>query len=323
MSSVRGAIIALLAVVSMSECLAQSSKTSIRVQGHTDVVVSDSSVRLGDIAHIDSASINDDEAILRLRTLQISQSPKAGESTLLEGAQVLEKIKDNGIRLDTILYSLPRQIKITRAYREVTNDELEKALLSFLGSQDKQIDLKQIMQDKPVKIPTDSFGVEVVALHATKPGHFGVDYRSVSGSDEVRFQMRAMGDEWRLMPVAAKPLRRGAVISAADVQLRKVNAAAVLGDSVRELGDVIGKSAQRDVGEGEMFNTAAIATPPLVVAGSRVSMLFRAGRLEASAMGVALESGAERQEIKVRNDASNKIVTARVVDKGLVEVGGK
>ncbi len=323
MSGARGAIAALLVIVSMSECLAQSDKTSIRVQGHSDVVVSDSSVRLGDIAHIDSASIKDDETIVRLRTLQIAQSPKAGESTLLEGAQVVEKIRDNGVRLDTILYSLPRQIKITRAYREVTNEELEKALLSFLGSQDKQIDLKQIMHDKPVRIPTDSFGVEVVALHGTKPGHFGVDYRSVSGADEVRFQMRALGDEWRLMPVATSPLRKGAVISAADVQLRKVNAAAVLGDSVRELGDVIGKSVQRDIGQGEMFNTNAIALPALVLAGSRVSMLFRAGRLEASAMGVALESGVERQEIKVRNETSSKIVTARVIDKGLVEVGGK
>jgi flagella basal body P-ring formation protein FlgA len=306
----------------ISETLAQASKTSIRVQGHNDVVVSDSSVRLGDIAQIDSASIKDDETIVRLRTLEVAQSPKAGESAVVEGAQVLERIKDNGIRLDTILYSLPRQIKITRAYREVTNEELEKALLSFLGSQDKQIDLKQIMHEKPVRIPTDSFGVEVVALHATKPGHFGVDYRSVAGSDEVRFQMRAMGDEWQLMPVASRPLKKGVVITAGDVQLRKVNAAAVLGDSVRELGDVIGKSAQRDVGQGEMFNTAAIAMPPVVTAGSRVSMLFRAGRLEASAMGVALESGAVDQEIKVRNEASSKVVTARVIDKGFVEVGG-
>jgi flagella basal body P-ring formation protein FlgA len=322
MRSLRGALVALMLSFPISETLAQASKTSIRVQGHNDVVVSDSSVRLGDIAQIDSASIKDDETIVRLRTLEVAQSPKAGESAVVEGAQVLERIKDNGIRLDTILYSLPRQIKITRAYREVTNEELEKALLSFLGSQDKQIDLKQIMHEKPVRIPTDSFGVEVVALHATKPGHFGVDYRSVAGSDEVRFQMRAMGDEWQLMPVASRPLKKGVVITAGDVQLRKVNAAAVLGDSVRELGDVIGKSAQRDVGQGEMFNTAAIAMPPVVTAGSRVSMLFRAGRLEASAMGVALESGAVDQEIKVRNEASSKVVTARVIDKGFVEVGG-
>jgi len=322
MSSVKTALFLVVALLSISNSVAQSGKTSIRIQGHNDVVVSEPAVRLGDIAHIDSTSIKDDETILRLRTLQVAQSPKAGESALIEGAQILEKMRDNGIRLDSVLYSLPRQIKITRAYREVTNEELEKALLSFLGSQDKQIDLKQIMHDKPVRIPTDSFGVEVVAMRATKPGHFGVDYRSVSGSDEVRFQMRATGDEWRLMPVAAKPLRKGAVVSAADVQLRKVNAAAVQGDSVRELGDVIGKSMQRDVGQGEMFNAAAIALPPVVVAGSRVSMLFRAGRLEASAMGVALESGAANQEIKVRNDSSSKVVSARVVERGLVEVGG-
>lgn len=322
MSSVRGAFTALALILSMSECFAQATKTSIRVQGHHDVVVSDSSVRLGDIAQIDSASIKDDETIVRLRTLEVAQSPKAGESAVVEGAQILEKMKENGIRLDSILYSLPRQIKITRAYREVTNEELEKALLSFLGAQDKHIDLKQIVREKPVRIPTDSFGVEVVALRATKPGHFGVDYRSVSSSDEVRFQMRALGDEWQLMPVAARPLKKGAVITAADVQLRKVNAAAVLGDSVRELGDVIGKSAQRDVGQGEMFNAAAVAVPPVITAGSRISMLFRAGRLEASAMGVALESGAVGQEIKVRNEASSKVLTARVVEKGRVEVGG-
>lgn len=322
MSSVKGVLVALAVILSISECLAQATKTSIRVQGHNDVVVSDASVRLGDIAHIDSASIKDDETIVRLRTLEIARSPKAGESEVLEGARVLEKIKDNGIRLDSLLYSLPRQIKITRAYREVTNEELEKALLSFLGTQDKQIDLKQIVHEKAVRIPTDSFGVEVVALRATKPGHFGVDYRSVSGSDEVRFQMRALGDEWRLMPVAARPLKKGEVIAGGDIQLRKVNAAAVAGDSIKELGDVIGKSARRDVGQGEMFNTAAIVAPPVVTAGSRVSMLFRAGRLEASAMGVALEAGVVGQEIKVRNEASSKVVSARVVDKGLVEVGG-
>lgn len=323
MSSLKGALVAVVVLLAMSECSAQSTKTSIRIQGHNDVVVSESIVHLGDIAHIDSASMKDDETIVRLRTLQVAQSPKAGESSLVEGADVLEKIKDQGVRLDAILYSLPRQIKITRAYREVTNEELEKALLSFLGNQDKQIDLKQIVQDKPVRIPTDSFGVEVVALHATKPGHFGADYRSVSGADEVRFQMKVVGDEWRLMPVAAKPLRKGSVINASDVQLRKVNAASVLGDSVRELGDIIGKSAQRDVGQGEMFSSSAIALPAVVTAGSRVSMLFRAGRLEASAMGVALESGAEQQEIKVKNEASSKIVTARVIEKGLVEVGGR
>jgi flagella basal body P-ring formation protein FlgA len=69
-----------------------------------------------------------------------------------------------------------------------------------------------------------------------------------------------------------------------------------------------------------MFQAKAVTLPPVITAGSRVSMLYRHGRLEASAVGVALESGAAQQEIKVRNEDSQKTVTARVVDKGLVEV---
>jgi flagella basal body P-ring formation protein FlgA len=72
-----------------------------------------------------------------------------------------------------------------------------------------------------------------------------------------------------------------------------------------------------------MFSAAAVAIPPVVEAGSRVTMMYRYGRLQASAIGVALESGTERQEIKVRNDSSKRVVSARIVDKDTVEVGAQ
>jgi flagella basal body P-ring formation protein FlgA len=91
--------------------------------------------------------------------------------------------------------------------------------------------------------------------------------------------------------------------------------------SIEQIGDVVGRSLVRDVGQGEMFNSLAVVIPPVVTAGSRVTMLYRHGRLEAAAVGVALEDGVERQEIKVKNEASQKVVSARVVEKGVVEVG--
>lgn len=297
-------------------------KSAVRIQGHSDVIVTEPSIRLGDIAQIDSASVMDDEAIIKLRTIGLGNSPKVGESVILEGLKVLEQMRSEGVRLDSVRYSFPRQIKVTRAFREVSAEELEKALHAFLNTQERNIELKQIVVEKPVKIPTDSFGVEVVALHTTQPGHLGVDYRSVSGSDEVRFQLRAVADEWRLMPVAAKPLKKGSVVSAADVQFSKVNGTAAGRDSLEQIGDVVGKSLVRDVGQGEMFKSNSVVVPPVIMSGSRVSMIYRHGRLEASAVGVALESGGEGQEIKVRNEGSKKVVSARVVEKGLVEVGG-
>jgi flagella basal body P-ring formation protein FlgA len=235
--------------------------------------------------------------------------------------QILERMRDAGVRLDSLVYTFPRQITVTRAFREVAGDELEKALKAFLTSNDRHLDVRHIVAERPVKIPADSIGVEVVAIQPIQPGHFGIDYRSRAGADEVRFQMRALADEWRVMPVAAKPLKKGELINAGDVRLSKVNATGMSADSIEQIGDVVGRSLVRDVGEGEMFSTSTVQIPAVITAGSRVTMMYRYGRLEATAVGVALESGIDRQEIKVRNEGSKKIVTARVVDRGIVEVG--
>jgi flagella basal body P-ring formation protein FlgA len=324
MSSVRFVLLFVVMNISGACAWAETSharNSSIRVQGRADVIVTEPEIRLGDIAHIESASVSDDEKIVQLRTLSLGKSPRAGDSAVIDGVSILEQMRSAGIRLDSVLYSFPRQVKVTRAFREVSTEELEKALHSFLTSKEKHLDIKKIVMEKPVRIPTDSFGVEVVGLETTKPGHIGVDYRTVAGSDETRFQMKALADEWRLMPVATKPLKKGDVVGAADVQLTRINGVAVMRDSVEQLGDIVGKTVVRDVGEGEMFQAKSLFVPPVISAGSRVSILYRHGRLEASAAGIALESGAAHQDIKVRNESSQKVVTARVVDKGLVEVG--
>lgn len=298
-------------------------KSDIRVQGKADVIVTEPTIRLADVAVIESAAVSDDEAMIELRSIVLGASPAAGESKTLQGIEILEKLKDAGVRLDSLVYTLPRQIKVTRAYREVNTAELEKALKSFLAGQDREIEVKHLVSAKTVRIPADSFGVEVVRIQPIQPGQFGVDYRSRAGSDEVRFQMRAIADEWRVMPVAARALKRGEVISASDVRMSKVNATVMSGDSIEQIGDVVGRAVVRDVGQGQMFTTASVVVPPVVTAGSRVTMLYRYGRLEAAAVGVALESGAEKQEIKVRNERSKKVVSARVVEKGVVQVGAQ
>jgi flagella basal body P-ring formation protein FlgA len=319
----------ILSALALVLCVARSvmadvttpAKTSIRLQGRSEVVVTEPMVHLSDVALIESAAVADDEAIIELRKIDLGQSPRAGESKVIQGVQILERMRDAGVRLDSLVYTFPRQITVTRAFREVAGDELEKALKAFLTSNDRHLDVRHIVAERPVKIPADSIGVEVVAIQPIQPGHFGIDYRSRAGADEVRFQMRALADEWRVMPVAAKPLKKGELINAGDVRLSKVNATGMSADSIEQIGDVVGRSLVRDVGEGEMFSTSTVQIPAVITAGSRVTMMYRYGRLEATAVGVALESGIDRQEIKVRNEGSKKIVTARVVDRGIVEVG--
>jgi flagella basal body P-ring formation protein FlgA len=295
--------------------------SSISIQGKSEVVVTEPSVRLADVAHVESPRVQDDEAMVLLRKITIAASPKTGESIAIEGTKVLERLRDEGVRLENIRYTLPRQIAVTRAFREVGADELEKALLSFLEKSDRQIELKRLVVDKPIRIATDSNGIEVVGLHATHSGHFGVDYRALSKSDESRFQLRAFAEEWRTVPVASRPLKRGDVVSAGDIELSRVSKARVTRDAIENLGDLVGYQLTRNVGQGEMLSAAMVMIPPVIKAGSRVTLLFKQGRLEVTASGVALESGIRGAEIKVRNDSSKKIVSGKVVEDGLVAVG--
>ena len=305
----------------MAEAPKEGSPT-IRIQGRAEAIVTDKTVRLGDVAQIDSANIQDDEAIIELKRIAVGMSPKAGESVTLEGSKILERLRDEGVRLDTIRYSLPRNISVTRAFREVKLDELERALTSFLSKGDKQIDVKQLLVDRPLRVPTDSLGLEVVALQATKPGHIGIDYKSVAGSDEVRFQLKAVADEWRLMPVASRPLVKGATVTANDVQLAKVNGTSAGKDLIENLGDIVGRNLTKDIGQGEMFKASAVVVPAVVTAGSRVTVVFRQSRLEVTASGIALENGGMGQDIRVRNESSKKVIVGKVSDPGLVTVGG-
>lgn len=321
LTSIISGIVSLAVAVTAHAQGTPTGAPSIRLQGRSEAIVTDQTIRLGDVAQIDSARAHDDESIIMLKQIAIGTSPKAGERILVDGTEVLRRLRDEGVRLDSVRYTFPRQIAVTRAFREVTTDELEAALTKFLDHSGRQVEVKQLLVDKPLRIPTDSFGVEVVALRSTNPGHFGVDLRSVSGSDEARFQMRLIADEWRLMPVATRPLRKGEVISGLDVELTKVNGTGIGRDAIENISDVVGQSLTRDVGQGEMFRNSAVVVTPLIKAGARVTLVFRRGRLEATATGIALEGGAARQEIKVRNESSGKIIAGRVADIGIVEVG--
>jgi flagella basal body P-ring formation protein FlgA len=125
------------------------------------------------------------------------------------------------------------------------------------------------------------------------------------------------------MPVATRPLVKGALITANDVHLAKMNSTVVGKDAVENLGDIVGRSLTKNIGQGEMFKAAAVVVPPVVAAGSRIVIVFRQNRLEVTASGIALENGGLGQDIRVRNESSKKVVVAKVVEPGLVMVGGR
>jgi flagella basal body P-ring formation protein FlgA len=174
----------------------------------------------------------------------------------------------------------------------------------------------------PVKVPADANAVEVVDLKVTAPGHIGVDFKAASNSEDVRFSLKGLADEWKLLPVAAAPVKRGDIITGEVIEMKKVNGTGISRDVLENIGDIVGHSVTRDIGQGEVFRQGAVVVPPVVRAGSRVTLVFRQGGLEATATGTATENGILGQEIKVQNESSKKLVAGKIIEPGVVSVGG-
>ena len=89
---------------------------------------------------------------------------------------------------------------------------------------------------------------------------------------------------------------------------------------VKDVQEIAGLVPHRYVRAGSPIATNYFQQPVAVQMGSVVKIIVRHGALQATAKGVAMSRGRIGQTIKVKNEASQKIISAKVVDDQTVEV---
>jgi len=90
---------------------------------------------------------------------------------------------------------------------------------------------------------------------------------------------------------------------------------------VSQMEQVIGKVTRRTLVAGKPISLSAIAEPVLVERGQSVRMVFNAGSLTISSIGVALQPAGVGDVIRLRNADSGVVVSGRVEADGHVEIG--
>ncbi len=119
--------------------------------------------------------------------------------------------------------------------------------------------------------------------------------------------------------VANHDLRIEVPVTEADFRIEEI---AVDGrtEYVKDVQEVVGLVPHRYVRAGLPIATNYFQQPVAVQMGSVVKIIVRHGALQATAKGVAMSRGRIGQTIKVKNEASQKIISAKVVDDQTVEV---
>lgn len=143
----------------------------------------------------------------------------------------------------------------------------------------------------------------------------------VNGSVEKNLSLRLQVDARTEMLVATRQLLAGTVLTAADLQFQKHDLSQAGGHPVKNMPDAVGKKLRMTVRAGAPIRSNQLVNVPVVVSGQLVTIVAENAGIRITVSGRARSAGGIGELIRVQNLASNKEISARILDASTVEVG--
>jgi len=119
------------------------------------------------------------------------------------------------------------------------------------------------------------------------------------------------------MLVATTSIPAGRALTRQDVKLAERDWVATP-DALTDPAAVDGRVSRRALKAGQTLQKRFLKGLTTVKRGQPVRIVARTGQIEAVTSGTALEDGATGDTIRVRNNGTGRVVTARIVDAGVV-----
>ena len=158
-------------------------------------------------------------------------------------------------------------------------------------------------------------------LHANLPGSKSISFKVLVDNRETAEVTMKGTVEWHGYVVClANSLERNSIIAHGDIRLEKHDISRGRDTLIRNPEEVVGKRLKATLRKGDCLYEEILDAPMLIKRGDAVKILARSDNLSISLSGEARSSGAAGETIRVKNIMSRKLLEARVIDRGLVEI---
>lgn len=121
--------------------------------------------------------------------------------------------------------------------------------------------------------------------------------------------------------VANRFLRRNAIVSAADLRTERRELSTLPGGYETDPAQLIGRQLRQAFMAGMVISPRSVKIPSAVRQGDTVTLVARHAGMEVTSSGVALGDAGIGERVRVRNEASQRVVEGTVIDERRVEVG--
>lgn len=299
-----------------------ADQNGIVLRGRESIWMSKRDITLEDLMEIEVGPETDSESVIALGKIKVMESPKPGASVEIAGTHLLELIRASGVNLERVRYVIPRRIKVNRNSQIIEESEISKMIEGYLVKHEPDSVLQRIVMPAINEVYTGKikYILRTPEDHGAGRLRFPVEIESQDG-EKIRTTVDGYISRFKEVPVARHAVKRGEVLGESDFVRARINLTQIPDDLVVDQSDLSGMELSRSVGEGQFFQKRFLKIAPVIQTGAAVTIQYTKGLLQATASGTALDDGAQGAIVRVRNDASRKILKGRVINEGVVEVG--
>ncbi len=286
-----------------------------------EATVSGELITLGEIARLSPAGPKAEG----YGAISLFRSPLPGGESVIGRDAVERYLAQHGTDLATVSWSGAQSVRVLRPGVGIDQGRIREVLEEYLANNRSalppaDVRFKSISETKPFVLPAGSLEIEIIPDRPSllDARRFTILYR-VDGRLERNLSVRAELEAIAPVVVAARDLRRGQILTAADL-LYADGDLAQLRDPVLDQRELVGTEMKRSLRQGSPVERSAVEIPPLVRRGELVTITASKGALTVTARGLAKQDGKMGEMIRVVNNSSDKEIFCKVLGPGLVGV---
>lgn len=152
-----------------------------------------------------------------------------------------------------------------------------------------------------------------------KPGRNSIGVRcNVTGKWSI--YISAVIKTYQSVLVLTQPLQRGETLTRQHATLERKDVSSLRGDYVTRIEQIENKQALRPVAAGVILSMRNIAEPKLIKRGDKITISSVQSDFAIRMNGLAMTDGIKGQLIRIKNESSGRIISATVIEPGLVSV---
>jgi flagella basal body P-ring formation protein FlgA len=203
-----------------------------------------------------------------------------------------------------------------------THESIYEAVKSYVAQNinttaEYEINITPLMDR--LNLPLCSQPIQAFTPNPLKTGRSSINVRCNAGKKWAIFVPVSI-TPFEQIVISTQPLQMGEKITERQITLARKDVSQLHGNYLTQLSQVLNKQVARTLPVGTVLLPKDFVEPKLVKRGERVMITSERSGIAIKMNGIALSDGSRGQVIRVKNQNSERVINATVIDLGQVSV---